>query len=106
MTPSVVEEGLRFVVNLNPIVRLCGIALLAQIPDPHQEADYQSSRERTGNYWPKPDFADIFGSTHDCFLLPQQGWCSPSRSSDFSIVRALNSGVAFGNKLKCQCGYR
>ena len=43
MTPSVVEEGLRFVVNLNPIVRLCGIALLAQIPDPHQEADYQSN---------------------------------------------------------------
>jgi hypothetical protein len=72
MTLSVVEEGLRFVVNLNPIVRLCGIALLAQIPDPHQEADYQSSREQTGNRWPQPGFANIFDSVHGLFLSQRQ----------------------------------
>jgi len=72
MTLSVVEEGLRFVVNLNPIVRLGGIALLAQIPDPHQEADYQSSREQTGNRWPQPGFANIFDSVHGLFLSQRQ----------------------------------
>ena len=106
MTPSVVEEGLRFVVNLNPIVRLCGIALLAQIPDPHQEADYQSNREQTGNHRPQPGFADSFDSVHGFVLFYSGNAGQLRRSSNFSIVRASDSRLASGNKLECQCGYR
>ena len=72
MTPSVVEEGLRFVVNLNPIVRLGGIALLAKIPNAQKQAEYQSSREQTGKHWPHPDFTNIFDSVHGFFLLRWQ----------------------------------
>ena len=103
MTPSVVEEGVRFVVNINPIVRLGGIALLAKIPNAQKQAEYQSSREQTGKHWPHPDFTDIFDSVHGSSFC---GAGSTFTRSDISIVRALNSGVASGNKLKCQCGYR